>query len=222
MQKEYYDEGKKNRFFKEGDLLLVKNHAKTQWNQDMRVGPYRIEKVLKYDNYLLYDQCKKSWKKVNVEMLIAFNNRNIEVTSNDSECSSGLGDKGVTVIENREVKEKIAQEITYSPKQAIKKLTPVKSSSLSTKTPRVGDRIRVYWDKKVAGSEEKAGWYEGMIVKESDQIRYGSHEVLYDDLKEKGDLEAVYERLTSRTGNVRWEKLEQIDSIEKESESKGD
>ena len=37
-------------------------------------------------------------------------------------------------------------------------------------------------------------------------------------MKMKGDLEPIYEKLTSRTGNVRWEKLEHMTGAEKAEE----
>ncbi len=50
-QKNYYDKGKEEKKYKEGEIVLIRNVKKSNWMQELREGPYRIEKVLKDDNY---------------------------------------------------------------------------------------------------------------------------------------------------------------------------
>lgn len=68
-QQLYYDIGKKNRNFKEGDWVMVVNKNKVKWNQDDLVGPYRVEKVLSNDNYLIHNHFSSSWNVYNIQQI---------------------------------------------------------------------------------------------------------------------------------------------------------
>ncbi len=93
----------------------MKNFKKTQWQQDLREGPYRIEKVLKNDNYLLYDQYKKSWKKVNIEVM--------------------------KLYKERDLKEKIEKNESGKEPQSSVKKSPIKSKVVNTMNPKIGDTL---------------------------------------------------------------------------------
>jgi hypothetical protein len=54
------------------------NHRKG-YQSDMRRGPYKIEKVLQDDNYLVHDHNLGKWNKINVEKLKLF----IPILDND-------------------------------------------------------------------------------------------------------------------------------------------
>jgi len=69
QQQHYYNKGKKVNKFKEGDWVLVYDNYRKGYQSDMRKGPYRIEKVLCDDNYLIFDHNLFSWKRFNVEKL---------------------------------------------------------------------------------------------------------------------------------------------------------
>jgi transposase InsO family protein len=68
-QKAYYDVGKKDRKYMENDWVMVVNKLKVKWNQDDLVGPYRIEKVLPNDNYLIHNHFKSNWNVYNIQQI---------------------------------------------------------------------------------------------------------------------------------------------------------
>ena len=69
QQQYYYNKGKKSNIFKENDWILIYDNYRKGYQSDMRKGPYRIEKVLSDDNYLVFDHNLFSWKRFNVEKL---------------------------------------------------------------------------------------------------------------------------------------------------------
>jgi hypothetical protein len=71
-QKEYYDRGKKERKFRAGDWVLVTNFYKSKWIEPKRLGPFKIEKVMENNNYLVYDHYRNNWKKYNIENLTKY------------------------------------------------------------------------------------------------------------------------------------------------------
>ena len=153
-------------------------------------------------------------------MMKGYKERNLKEGILEYKESTGIRDllpktneaeKGDQVEQSR-IEEKVVKDQIKSPIKS-----PAKPKLINTKKPKVGDRIKVYWDKSSAGSEEKAGWYEGTVVKESTSNRFGSHEILYDDMKEKGDNEAVIERLTSKSGNAQWEMIDHMTADKGES-----
>jgi hypothetical protein len=70
QQEKYYNRGKKEREFKEGDRVMVRDNTKVGWFQDKREGPYRVEKKLERNNYLLFDYNRHRWLKRNVESIV--------------------------------------------------------------------------------------------------------------------------------------------------------
>jgi hypothetical protein len=68
-QKNYYDKGKKLRKLRAGDFVLIENFYKTKWVEPKRLGPFRIEKVMENNNYLIYDHFRNNWKKYNIQHL---------------------------------------------------------------------------------------------------------------------------------------------------------
>jgi predicted RNA-binding protein len=67
--KQYYDEGKKIREFKEGDLVMVLNRKKKSKFDDDRVGPFKIEKKLGKSDYLIFDHRLWKWDQYNISQL---------------------------------------------------------------------------------------------------------------------------------------------------------
>jgi hypothetical protein len=72
QQRKYYDDGKVRRQLSVGDWVLVWNDRKSNWHQDKRIGPFKVEKKLPNDNYLVFDHLQHSWKEYNVEKLSKF------------------------------------------------------------------------------------------------------------------------------------------------------
>jgi hypothetical protein len=68
-QKFYYDKGKKVRTFDEGDWVMTVNFAPLKYYEDKRLGPFKIEKVLPHDNYLVFNHYSFKWLQVNVQFL---------------------------------------------------------------------------------------------------------------------------------------------------------
>ena len=68
-QEEYYNKGKKENKFEEGDRVMVKNNNKKSWKEDNREGPYIVEKDLGRGNYLLKDITAYKWKSMNIEAM---------------------------------------------------------------------------------------------------------------------------------------------------------
>src|SRR3990167_7987712 len=69
QQQYYYNKGKSTRLFKQDDWVLVYDNHRKGYQSDMRRGPYKIEKVLLDDNYLIHDHHLGKWNKYNVEKL---------------------------------------------------------------------------------------------------------------------------------------------------------
>jgi len=69
QQEFYYNKGKSTRIFKENDWVLVYDNHRKGYQSDMRRGPFRVEKVLLDDNYLVHDHNLAKWNKFNVEKL---------------------------------------------------------------------------------------------------------------------------------------------------------
>jgi hypothetical protein len=68
-QKYYYDQGKKINKFKENDWVMIYDNYKKGYLSDLRKGPYKIEKVLANDNYLIFNHNLYTWREFNVEKL---------------------------------------------------------------------------------------------------------------------------------------------------------
>jgi hypothetical protein len=66
-QEYYYNKGKKERAFKEGDVVMIRDNQKSKWLQDFRKGPFVVEKRLERDDYLLTDRGRQRWFRENVE-----------------------------------------------------------------------------------------------------------------------------------------------------------
>lgn len=69
QQEFYYNKGKSSRLFKEGDWALVYDNHRKGYQSDMRLGPYKVEKALADDNYLIHDHNLGKWNRYNVEKL---------------------------------------------------------------------------------------------------------------------------------------------------------
>ena len=68
-QRYYYNKGKKVRWFEEGDVVMMKDLLKNSFYQDKRIGPFVVMRELGKGNYLISDEGRKVWKKVNVSLL---------------------------------------------------------------------------------------------------------------------------------------------------------
>ena len=102
-QKKYYDKGKKLRNLRVGDFVLIENFYKTKWVEQKRLGPFKIEKVLENNNYLIYDHFKNNWKKYNIQNIKKYNFTEDDKKLEECEVSGGfLNDIDVVVapIEN--------------------------------------------------------------------------------------------------------------------------
>jgi hypothetical protein len=71
-QQYYYNKGKSTRKFNQDDWVLIYDNHRKGYQSDMRRGPYKIEKVLPDDNYLVHDHNLGKWNKMNVEKLKLF------------------------------------------------------------------------------------------------------------------------------------------------------
>jgi hypothetical protein len=71
-QQYYHDVGAKQVIFKENDWVLVFDNYRKGYQSDKRKGPFKIEKVLPNDNYLIYDHLLANWKKYNASKLKLF------------------------------------------------------------------------------------------------------------------------------------------------------
>jgi hypothetical protein len=69
QQQYYYNKGKSTRLFKQDDWVLVYDNHRKGYQSDMRRGPYKVEKALGDDNYLVHDHHLGKWNKYNVEKL---------------------------------------------------------------------------------------------------------------------------------------------------------
>jgi hypothetical protein len=72
-QKKYYDQGKKERKLRAGEWVLIENFYKKRWIEPKRLGPFKVEKVMENNNYLIYDHFRNNWKKYNIENLKIYN-----------------------------------------------------------------------------------------------------------------------------------------------------
>jgi hypothetical protein len=90
--KKHYDKGKKERRLKVGEWVLIENFYKSKWIEQKRIGPFRVEKVMENNNYLIYDHLKNNWKKYNIQHLVKykFNEIDKKTESDEKEESSKL------------------------------------------------------------------------------------------------------------------------------------
>ena len=71
-QQYYYDQGTKKVLFKENDWVLVYDNYRKGYQTDKRKGPFKIEKVLQNDNYLVYNHLLATWRQYNADKLKLF------------------------------------------------------------------------------------------------------------------------------------------------------
>jgi hypothetical protein len=213
-QEEYYNQGKKIRQLEENDWVMVENHYKRGFIGDKRVGPFRVEKKLPNDNYLIFNHLRHVWSPVNIQYLTKVEMKDIDYNMSDFSVRT----PGVDVGKMEWLADKIPKEAILTPVPG--KMTVPKSKAQLDSTRRVlnfnsptkpvdemiGRRIRVEWEVKDEKNKYTfvKKWFPGVIVANSDQESEGTHNVLYDDEKEKGLLEPIIEPLTAQ--NVRGEK----------------
>ena len=71
-QQYYYDQGTKKVIFKENDWVLVFDNYRKGYQTDKRKGPFKIEKVLLNNNYLVYNHLLATWRQYNADKLKLF------------------------------------------------------------------------------------------------------------------------------------------------------
>jgi hypothetical protein len=192
---------------------MVTNHYKRGFVGDKRVGPFRVEKKLSNDNYLIFNHLRHDWTPVNIQYLMK-----VELSDSDYKMSEfSIRTPGVDVSKMEWLADKIpkeailtpvpgkpteAKEIAKSQLDSARRVINFDSPS-KPKEDLVGKRIRVEWEVK-----EKSGfvkkWYPGVVVAKSGEMSEGTHEVLYDDEKDRGFDEPIIEPLTAQ--NMRGEK----------------
>jgi hypothetical protein len=57
------------RVLKAGEFVLIDNFYKKKWIEPKRLGPFKVEKVMENNNYLIYDHFRNNWKKYNIQNL---------------------------------------------------------------------------------------------------------------------------------------------------------
>ncbi|HYN44394.1 MAG TPA: RNase H-like domain-containing protein, partial [Candidatus Limnocylindrales bacterium] len=71
-QQYYYDKGTKKVCFKENDWVLVYDNYRKGYQTDKRTGPFKVEKALANDNYLIYNHLLATWRQYNADKLKLF------------------------------------------------------------------------------------------------------------------------------------------------------
>lgn len=97
VQKKYYDNGKKNAILVEGDMVLVDN-KKMSYTDPRRYGPFVVEKVLKNDNYLVYNHLTKTWKAWNISQLLKYVPREFDYPKYMRKTNESMGTGGGLVV----------------------------------------------------------------------------------------------------------------------------
>jgi len=172
-QKTYYDDNKRNRKFEEGDWVMVINHHKIKVSDPLRVGPFKIIKVLDNDNYLLFNHLRGLFLPYNVSALVPYYYVlvNPKINTNDSVKAK---DMGAIIVGGSTIKKSIMASPTKTPKKLITGQS-IPTDQNKKEKELEGKRVTVYWD-------QYDKWYEG-TVKNKIEGTGGGYEVLYDDDK---------------------------------------
>lgn len=81
---------------------MVTNFYKTKWIEPKRIGPFRVEKVMENNNYLIYDHFRNNWKKYNIENLTKYFFDEGSWNNEEKEENEKLNPKSPKVEQERE------------------------------------------------------------------------------------------------------------------------
>jgi hypothetical protein len=192
-QKKNYDVNKKKIIFKVGDKVYMKNHYKSSFSQDARIGPYEIDRKLENYNYVIRDVKNQQSKIVNQQYLVKFQPTN-RFEGTDLEKIDNEMEKLIDNQKKKNMKSEYRDEgdeeekLRYRFKS--KNLEKPVKINYEEKNVKIGDRIEVFWGEECAGKGH-GGYYKGEVVgKEGKEFL-----ILYDDEKEKGNIEPIVEDL---------------------------
>ncbi len=201
-QKKNYDKKKKVIEFKVGDTVYMRNHYKSSFSDDARIGPFEVDRKMENFNFVIRNKRTNQSQIVNQQFLEKF-----KPTSKFDVKGIEEADKELErMIENEKKRNPLGEwrpeYYEEKEKRFIVRKRKIKDDvpklDLEGEEAKVGDRILVYWDEGFAG-KGMDGFYEGEVVgKEGDEYM-----ILYDDEKEKGRYEPIIEDLRE----VEWKKI---------------
>jgi len=186
--------------------VLVRNFWKINSFDSNFVGPYIIKKEVGFGKFLVSindllrevdkDDLKRWFGKVekvisSKESVPLPNKRLIDTNSERSSFPKSSSHPTHSQVPSKSVQ---ISSVASSPSKMGSILKSVSSPVRQVKNrpsdPLVGKRIEVWWD-----GEKK--WYPGVIDKVSDNPEKGTHEILYDDERDKEDPN-IYEFLKGK------------------------
>jgi len=203
--------------FHVGDWVMVKHHQRVYQVDPLRIGPFKIIKALPNDNYLIHNHLRGLYLSYNVVNLSPYV-KPAEAAVYDPQdphepkhLDSYKSKPASTPAPNQVLPHQVLPNVTPPVSYPIPISSTVNAGNLSSmvkspaknidvspsKDPIVGKRISVYWDKYKK-------WYPGTVVAKSDDGG-GTHDVDYDDDKEKG-LDPISEKLTG-SDIVKWKEI---------------
>jgi hypothetical protein len=173
VQKHYYDEGKKEKFFEEGAYVMLTNFKRSKFIDDKRVGPYKVEKVLDNNNYLL-SFGNDTWRAYNIKDLFAPDSKGIVIDPSK---------RKIDLPERQKIsKDDFFKKFMEKNDEVI--AVPVEAPLVQSSIPVVVDEERrgnddVVGNKVKVWFNDKSKYYEGHVVKKKDndlfEVKWGNN-----------------------------------------------
>ena len=173
--------------FKVNDWVMVLNHDKKKFLDPIRVGPFKIIKVLGNDNYLLYNHYRDKFLPYNAEHIYQYT----ESVYKQLYGPVGSGDININPVDNVSFKDFDVVKIVNN---NINNNTGNNNNDAYSKD-LCGKRISVFWP-------DYKKWYDGVIVNKNSKP--GTYDVQYDDEPDKEPIE----ELLFGSGAVKWSYIE--------------